>query len=632
MLWIRVVEYIQTCPLVDRHHPAITAALKGIEQEQKRIERDAKLRQKFAAAASHQNEALNHNNNNNNNNNNSNNNNKRTNSATMSTITTSTTTETPSRLIEPLQSQQQDKMAKQELEEDNDDHVMGVDDDDWHTVVIGNGPTSSDSITTRAEAAQQQQKHDTDSNPNNINDDNNTEVSSVTYFGQVLAQQVIQALGQYQVHVPSPLSALAVAFHAALVSPSLEFVCTGIPLTASKNSNSGFAAPIRPLPKNVFLPGKWDDNPNRIALRYRKEGLGSMILTITTTTTVVDSDKMDHDPSADAADTMVQVTWTPDSSVSINPKNVVVVPEPIYNMTFPLHDHLNLESWNRASQQSTVSVSPCLHFKALAMLLSRWAFCFDLGHCINNHDSHNMIRNETNNNNATTTTTTTSALSTGVANKNNNNTSSSASTAATSQPVFHQPLQEQPPPYRHPTQEFPPNPRFQGGGGELPPGIGRGYAIPTTLDEAFPGLLQSGQRGPFSDDLLPGGGTLPGFGGGGIGGGGGGNWMGPNHPAFGDLVNRPHGGGFLQPRYDGPLPPYLQQQQQQHEPGQGGGPPQRQRVPYNNEPNDDHLPPPDAFAPATTRPNQGGSGSSRSSSSNNNNRGTLHHYNNNMFM
>lgn len=46
--WKMVREYIMQCPLVPRDHPAIQAAVRGLDQEQQRRDRDEKLRQKFS--------------------------------------------------------------------------------------------------------------------------------------------------------------------------------------------------------------------------------------------------------------------------------------------------------------------------------------------------------------------------------------------------------------------------------------------------------------------------------------------------------------------------------------------------------------------------------------------------------
>jgi PI31 proteasome regulator N-terminal len=170
---------------------------------------------------------------------------------------------------------------------------------------------------------------------------------STSYLGSLLAKEAVASLAAHKVLCASPTAALAVALHAALLRAG--FACTGVPETAS---SGGFAAPIRDLPPGQFLPSNWENAKADIKLRYRKEGTGSIVLAVS--------------PIGDAAEPHVQVSLAPTLPKEPNP------------LQFPVTDHINLDSWDRARKDKP-AVSPALHYKALATLLTKFAQHFDLG-------------------------------------------------------------------------------------------------------------------------------------------------------------------------------------------------------------------------------------------------------------
>ena len=188
-----------------------------------------------------------------------------------------------------------------------------------------------------------------------------------SYFGKQLAKTSIDAIAEYRVHVSSPVAAIAVAFHAAMRSPLLGFACTGIP-EAQKSSGGGFAPPVRELPKTQFLPLHWENNPTKISLRYRKNGTGALVLKV----------QMEGDGGCDAA-SKVQVTLLPANSTE----------PPTQSMSFPLVDHINLDSWNAALKANkNHRIAPSLHYKRLAGMLGKFCQIFDLGAVVDEGDAN----------------------------------------------------------------------------------------------------------------------------------------------------------------------------------------------------------------------------------------------------
>mmetsp|Transcript_15612 Transcript_15612/g.26090 ORF Transcript_15612/g.26090 Transcript_15612/m.26090 type:complete len:372 (-) Transcript_15612:2370-3485(-) len=186
-------------------------------------------------------------------------------------------------------------------------------------------------------------------------------------LGSRLAQLAVGTMARHGTTVQTPLAAISLALHAALCSTDvLGFVCTGIPETET-TTTSGFAPPIRELPKTQFVPLKWEqqdnttENTNEIRLRYRKAAVGSVALLVCVT---ADDQQV------------VQVSLTPTKTNE----------PPSELLTFRMEDHVNLASFEKAATTTTpggsvttAAVLPALHYKALATLLTNFVNTFDLG-------------------------------------------------------------------------------------------------------------------------------------------------------------------------------------------------------------------------------------------------------------
>ena len=459
----KVRSYIQECPLVSADHPAILAALKGLDGEIKRQERDAKLRNKFMQDAV--------------------------------AVEKPAAATSPEKI--PRGGQESDRV-REEKKVEVADEVMA---DDWQDVTEENS-----------------------GNPQ-------PEEEGCSFLGQKLAKASIAAMADHSVRVSTPLEALALALHAAMRSEILGFVCTGVP--EEKKSNGGFAAPVRELPPHQFLPIEWNKNKGVVALRYRKRATGAVVLTVRTADT--DSKEMN-------AEAMIDVTLVPSS----------VTEPPSLSLSFPLKEHLNLDSWERAFKENN-SFSPALHYKSLATLLSNFAKTFDLGSVMEEGEA-------------------------GVASSS----SSSAHFPYVDSTVSNLPTRlpgQQVPELQYPQRA----PEFQFPGG-----------TPTRDEFAFPGSVRDPSRRPgdFAGDLAPGGmvpgphGPHPDSG----------MVMGPNHPLF--TGGLPSNGG-MRPRFDPFGPPGGPTEPEDDQPP-GPLPPSRTGNRQPVQPNRDHMRPPNFFNSGNT--------------------------------
>jgi hypothetical protein len=466
-----VKRYLLECPHVPSDHPAIKAALEGMEKEQTRRERDAKLQAKFSAATT---TAM---------------------TSSETTASSSTTTTTTTNLSDSM-------------------------------VVVDTNTTTLSPPTNDAEDDEMMEWQDVGSTKSKDDDDDD---DASSFLGKALAKIAIDSISEHQVKVQSPVAAIVLIFHATLRSDLLGFSCTGIPEDESKNG-SGFAAPVRELPKSLFLPPNWDTTTtakNTLALRYRKNGTGAMVLMVT-----------------EEPDRKIQVQLQPASSK-----------EPSQLLSFSLEEHVNLDSWNAALKVSS-AVPPALHYKFLAVLLTNFLRTFDLGAIDEEVDP----------------------------------TATAAPYVDNTAPIMQQ---QQTTPHAQPSifksDLVPPQPTVPAMASERRRKPWEdGAAVPSTLDQAFPGTRPMHNYGDFADDLRPAGirdpGLLPG------GGRMGGNLMGPNHPMFSGGVPGPMGGpGGMQPRFDPFLPPIVDPD------FDGTGIPGRNRPSRTGVPNPDHLPPPNSF-------------------------------------
>ena len=597
-----IKEYLLNCPLVASVHdsPAIKAAFEGIEKEQKRRIRDAKLRSKFLG------------------------------SSTNST------------------SNRNSNSSNININNNDRDEIVVVEKHEIAASSIILESNSNDTDDMEWQDVQQQQKDEDAMVPavraigDSFTMEQSEESSSSTepcFLGRTLARACIDAIAaqqkqHQQVEVSTPLAAIAVALHAALRSEVLGFACTGIPEDVTTNKNNkkkgksiGFAPPIRELPKTQFLPRGWDDdasNSNNIQsflhspppLRYRKRDTGAVVLT-------VEGHPSGDDDKDQVVTTECRVTFVPANSKDEHENSSATHPSTSSCLKFPLSEHINLDSWTAAAaaarkttNKSTSTktdtnyqhkIAPSLHYKNLSGLLSKFCRAFDLG----------AVHDEKAIESRTSSSTDGTMPRTKISGSSNSSSNSSSSKMEVPGGVF---VAE----HHHATTAS--------------RNTTTGYSVPSTLDQAFPpnppGVAAAAatanrrtneyappHRGDFAGDLLPASSSGlqdPRFAGR-VGGGGGrmgGNLMGPNHPIFspgsvgiGDYGNGNGGGhgqfpgmgglpiggpGTMQPRFDPLMPP-----------GIGGGndfppPPgslaaanRRRTVP--GEPNPDHLPPPNSL-------------------------------------
>ena len=468
----QVRNYLLECPFVKSGHPAIQAALKGLDQELKRRERDAKLHSKFMQDA-----------------------------VTVEKPAAAAGTKKQDTPKAPLGDSTEDKRA----DIPRVDEVMT---DDWQDVTEENVPTV----------------------PTELSDE------TCSFLGQRLAKAAIATIAERNLRCQTPLEAIALALHAALCSEVLCFACTGVPESSSPN-DAGFAAPIRELPRSQFLPRGWNQNKDSIALRYRKNGSGSVILIV----------RIQAAMEEDA----VEILFNRANSSEPHSDSLV----------FPLKEHINLDSWKRAQREQS-SVSPSLHYKALAGLFTKVAKSFDLGHVAEEDNIEPSTYQQE-----------FPYVDTTVLNLPTRQNMAAMTQGVTGSDMPSSGLPMRPLVHRAPDD--------------------RDRSVPTTLDDAFPGLQARNHPGDFAGDLAPGGLSGPGFGG--TSPGQTGNLMGANHPAFFGGMAPPQPGLGMRPRFDpigppgGPMdPPNNDNNKTQVPPGKA------RNIP--GEPNPDHLRPPNNFS------------------------------------
>mmetsp|Transcript_37653 Transcript_37653/g.55153 ORF Transcript_37653/g.55153 Transcript_37653/m.55153 type:complete len:549 (+) Transcript_37653:152-1798(+) len=462
-------KYIVRCTDVPSDCPAIRAALSGVDEEMKRIDRDEKLRLKFSGG--------------------------------VSTSATTTTARA------------------------NVAGTKGVDEEDmeWQDVAC-------DDVDTPPRGKREEEEEvDLTASVQLVPPE--TPPTRDSSLGRKLATLSIASVAEAGTTISHPLAAIAIAIHASLISDVVGFRCTGIP--EDDKGPKGFAKPIRELPRDVFLPNKWDSNAcgwngftdvttidscsAQVLLRYRKDGVGSVVLSVV----------LCEDAATATSSPPVRVRFGPagKSDEGKGPPD------------FPIGEHVNLDGLVAAlSRNGKSGVPPALHYRALSTLLTNFADAVDLG-VIKEEDENEMIMEEGVN------------IAAGDI---------SRSTVVVPPVVSVDPLRVGPTPVpvqpgrwsgqyddgRHPRiEDFDSSPLYPGGdfAGDLAPG------------------------GILDPRIRPGGGS-------GIGPGGG-NLMGPTHPAFrgggginpndfddGGLSNIPGGGPGLgrigmAPRFDPVYPP-----------------------------------------------------------------------------
>ena len=190
-------------------------------------------------------------------------------------------------------------------------------------------------------------------------------------LGRDLASHSISAMAAAGTKVSTPLAAVALALHSALLSDLLGFRCTGVP---DDGKNKGFAAPIRELPKSKFIPDRWDRNSKDeeggdgvVAIRYRKDGVGSSVLRAV----LKGPDLSESEEALPQSMSSVRISFCLAGMTSDESE--------VEFLTFPLDKHVNLHGLSAALARERAAIPPALHYKALGKLMSDFSSKFDFG-------------------------------------------------------------------------------------------------------------------------------------------------------------------------------------------------------------------------------------------------------------
>ncbi|KAL9184616.1 hypothetical protein ACHAXT_012586 [Thalassiosira profunda] len=200
---------------------------------------------------------------------------------------------------------------------------------------------------------------------------------------QKLASAAVARIASANVKVSTPLGALALALHAALVEVSDAigeplFKCTGVPdadvtsqllgvTIQGKQKAGGFAPPVRELPSSQLVPAKWEETASGdasfVVFRY-KCGKGVYSASCTSHTN-------------DAATVYLALDELPGGDVSITfgplPSKEGGAERP--KMQFALGKHVNLDGFQSAYAKGG-SVSPTLFYVSLSELLGEFSSTF----------------------------------------------------------------------------------------------------------------------------------------------------------------------------------------------------------------------------------------------------------------
>jgi len=496
-----VKQYLLKCPDVQPNSNAIRVCITALDNELKRMERDEKLRKKFTQG-------------------------------------------------------QDVKGSSVEIRSVLSDDIVRVEfvEDSVRTTKNTNEATEDDGVLNEWQ--------EVDNGTMEIDDETPISTNDASALGAALAQVAVSDMSNVDIKVSTPTAALALVLHSALRSKLLEFQCTGVPddeycfktdEKAGKKSGGGFAAPVRELPRGVFLPRKWDqfasklstEVNHRVLLRYRKNGMPATVLRV---------EKVDGDMN----ETQMKVSFGPFGG------------EPC-EITFPIEQHVNLDGLGTALSLvgNESGVKPALHFKALAALLTDFCIKADLGFVADGKESNadNIAAQYS----SVPMPSSTRVEPTVNASKGNDFEETSIPT---------------------------PNHDYFSQGVRRPP---------TIQDDLLGGTRPRMPGGDFSSDLLPSGFPTPGFADPRLGDGITGNLMGPNHPyfhptgSFGDEYNNDSdfvtpGGLGMQPRFDPFYPPGVGGRGPQGR-GRGRGRGGRGRGGRfsSGDPNPDHQRPPNTF-------------------------------------
>jgi len=216
-------------------------------------------------------------------------------------------------------------------------------------------------------------------------------------IAQKLSSSTISRIAKADARVDTPIGALGLALHTALVeltaanqgTKKMEqmFRCTGVPdgaiisqflgeelKNAGGGCGGGFAPPIRELPKGVLVPSNWEDTAKQqdaqlIAFRYK---CGQDVYTTSS------------GPTNDCTTLYLVLKQINSSTVRVS-----FGPMPVSTRTggatttsnqlqLPLTQHINLDGFQASKSKSSSSVQPSLFFISLPELLVQFGSTFGL--------------------------------------------------------------------------------------------------------------------------------------------------------------------------------------------------------------------------------------------------------------
>ena len=599
-----VREYVRACPHVSVEHPAVQAALKGLDQELVERRRDRRLQRAFGRSAGGGVGGRG----------------ERGGGGGEATRM-DTASEDPDVVIL--------------LNDDDDDDDLLEEEDGTPNVIQRSAATTArDAADTSMEVEEPHNDdgdeddwhHVPESSPHSTDGNVVLSSSSASTFswtiGARLAKDVIAQIALFEIKVSTPLQAVAVALHAALRGPYLQFACTGTVEKVVPTTN-GFAPPVRELPPTHFLPhDALRGGPGEsIEWRYRQDSFGTLVLRVVPVEDASGGSSGSNAIGNGEGRIRVTVDVPPSAPLVVaatGDNNEQPQQQPPH-LEFDTGTFVNLQSFARALQAAQAAVAqnrtdasylsssssssstaaaaipPALHYKSLPTLLAQFVRTFHLrvNHSGGSGGGDGALGSDGNKGDDVVET---------------NNDARGATTAAAQPPPTH--------PYGF----------FVGGDNRNPyraplltpplvlptTGIQPPLPDPPTLDSAFPMTMRPAHLpGDFDDDLnVLGGGygatdhrwTMPSsspF--------VGGNLMGPNHPAFAGVGGGmsgvgPNSGFGMQPRFDpygppgGPTDPSFPGPPNHlggGPPGRGRGDPRRPGGP--GDPNPDHLAPPNSF-------------------------------------
>mmetsp|Transcript_24664 Transcript_24664/g.53208 ORF Transcript_24664/g.53208 Transcript_24664/m.53208 type:complete len:551 (-) Transcript_24664:205-1857(-) len=227
-------------------------------------------------------------------------------------------------------------------------------------------------------------KHARQENKEQMEDENATKLC------QTLASSAVARIANANIKVVTPLGALGLALHTALVELSQDeqdplFRCTGVPdldvtfqLLASSikstkkagEGGGGFAPPIRELPRGELVPPKWEGRDDVIAFRYK---CGKEVY-------AVDSG---HTNDATTVYLTLQLMQGDEVSVTFGtlPSSKDKKSGEKRQLKFPLGQHVNLDGFQAAKTKNggrAALVSPLLLYISLPKLLLDFSSTFDV--------------------------------------------------------------------------------------------------------------------------------------------------------------------------------------------------------------------------------------------------------------